>query len=59
MTKKDFKEIAECIRKVKERADLDYIDTTLLHTFMLELCDILRTKNPRFDRDRFINACGF
>ncbi len=45
MTKKDYIKLAKSIKKRHN---------FIPHEFILELCDILKDDNPRFDREQFI-----
>ncbi len=63
VTKKDFKAIAEIIRKHTIRAG--HPDPFLVRTakdiariYATNLADYFATQNPRFDRQKFLNACG-
>ena len=48
MTKKDYIRIAECIKKHRNGNI----------RLMVEFCKVFKTDNPRFDKDRFLKACG-
>lgn len=53
MTKKHFEEIAAVLRVARDGSD-DAFHTT---SFIAEkLADVFEQENPRFDRERFINA---
>jgi len=55
LTKKDFKKIATIIND--NRMSID--GRIFLHFDLTdELCDYLATKNPAFDREKFLAACG-
>jgi hypothetical protein len=58
MTKKDY----ELIAGVMARLSADFTnggeDTVSLSLVAQELADVLDTTNPRFDRARFLTACG-
>lgn len=49
MTKKDFKIIAEALRNVVGGNYVEIVDS---------LVEYLSADNPRFDKDKFYNACG-
>lgn len=51
MTKKDFELIASVMNEAKED-DLTIKQTALCFSV------VLASKNPRFDKDRFLKACG-
>lgn len=55
LTKKDFKAIAEIVNN-----NMVGIDGRIYFHFDLakELAEFLATKNPKFDRDKFLAACG-
>ena len=58
MTKKDFELIARVIRLSKRRFDA-YNETAIeIHEFAKEMAYHLSATNPRFDRERFLAACG-
>jgi hypothetical protein len=61
MTKRDFILIAETLKN--ERPDRDgtkWADGArdLWSTTVLAFANALATKNPRFDKERFFDACG-
>ncbi len=57
LTRKDFKAIAGILKNERTAATsqdgLGRIDG-----ICLEIADYLATKNPAFDRDKFLTACG-
>ena len=53
MTRKDFEALAAVIKAGRTGDNDDYADKTARST-----ADMLATTNPRFDRDRFLKACG-
>lgn len=53
LTRKDFKAVAEIIRSNRR----DGVESTLDNA-AYELADYFATQNPRFDRSRFMQACG-
>lgn len=55
MTKKDYELIASVLYCKTED---DNRDLTTNVTIILELADALQAENPRFDRDKFLTACG-
>ena len=61
LTKKDFKAVAGII---KASIDVTIIysttepHTTIKGNIAKELANYFATQNPRFDRDRFMQACG-
>ena len=63
MTRKDYELIAEAIKDVglfyhldgePMRSDAEVV----LYSVAMELARELRAENPRFDRQRFLTACG-
>lgn len=48
MTRKDYEKVAKAIAKGQDIVDLTY-----------DLIRIFEEENPRFDRVRFLEACGF
>lgn len=63
MTKKDYELIASVLKdnalgqisdshRVVNNAD------TMLYNITQGLCDALASKNPRFNKDKFLQACG-
>lgn len=57
MTRKDFEAIAH-ILKVKASLPEHY-DHGTVQVIAMGMADYLSTTNPRFDRGRFMRACGF
>ena len=55
MSRKDFKAIAEIIRKY----NLLGVDNLDLHNLTEELASYFKKANPTFDRGKFIKACGW
>lgn len=63
MTKKDYAAIAAIFARIdcNPENDSDLYDaghTTAMRCMALELCTVFKRDNPRFDRDRFLKACG-
>lgn len=59
MTKKDFQLIADaiaCNRNRETGADVLYF--VALNDVSFEFARVLAQTNPRFDRNRFLKACG-
>jgi hypothetical protein len=56
MTKKDYIKLATVIRF--ELFNSDNNNESLRHVAEA-LAEMLQTDNPRFDRNRFLTACGF
>lgn len=57
MTRKDFEAIAGVIAGMKR--DSTRRDGAVLEATAKRMADMLYGTNPRFDRDRFMAACGF
>lgn len=56
MTKKDFIALANMI---KDADDLEYFNGAYgKNSFAESLADYCATKNPRFNRSTFLDACG-
>jgi len=61
MTKKDFELIAQAVREAREGLGHDGkagADAFTLNRVSDRLCRALSATNGRFDRDRFLRACG-
>lgn len=62
MTKKDYKAIAEVFRqKVSSSSDDYYTNQSvgMLQDVAEGLCIVFKQDNPSFDKQRFLDACGF
>ncbi len=63
MTRKDFQLIADALKESKPEAEKKFHNQTAYMTQFMITChcmaDALATTNPRFDRDRFLTACGY
>jgi hypothetical protein len=57
MTKKDYQLIALTVKTVKNNTPVN--DWPLLEKVAEEMADKLQSENPRFDRAKFLVACGF
>ena len=57
MTKKHFVKFAEIIRAQASREN-DLFAQQNAGMMAFALCDYFADVNPRFDRDRFLTACG-
>lgn len=55
MTKKDYELIARAIKGGTIYHDLHYINKL---SFVDDICNKLEQDNPRFDRNKFLTACG-
>lgn len=58
MTRRDFIAIAADIR-TRVEASTDAHERSALLLLAQDLCVTLRAANARFDRARFLTACGF
>ena len=60
LTQKDFKAVAEIIEKRKKLNRGTRRTPNFLYADNLagDLADYFATQNPRFDRERFMKACG-
>ena len=58
MTKKDYELIAGVMARLSADFNNGGEDTVSLSLVAQELADVLSTTNPRFDRARFLSACG-
>ena len=60
LTRKVFEQIAASVKKTVDKADAT--NNAELHGFAeemaCELAEYFRRENPRFDHDRFYQACG-
>ena len=60
LTRKVFEQVAASVKKSVDKAD-ETLDANLYGfaaEMANELADYFQKENPRFDRDRFFNACG-
>jgi hypothetical protein len=58
MTRKDYVLIAQTIADLMSDFNNGGDDSVSLSLVAQELADTLAKDNPRFDRDRFLVACG-
>ena len=58
LTRKDFRAIAEIIRKAKENYRGGTPAELVLSTLDTQFADYLMEQNPRFDVDKFLLACA-
>ncbi len=54
MTRKDYVAIAERFAEVNQR----FMDSDVWVVLRAEMADVFLADNPRFDRDKFVRACG-
>jgi len=59
MTKKDYERIAKAVREAWECEKDDFDRTIGVSRVAHILAYSLSNDNPRFDRERFLDACGF
>lgn len=60
MTKKDYIKIAKIIAYNREHRRLDQEEASrIIYSLALDMSQMLHNDNPRFDRDKFMSACGF
>ena len=65
MTKKDYQltanKVRECLKLVHEFDSKSgkYKTYPPIHEFARQLSTSLQNDNPRFDREKFMKACGF
>lgn len=57
MTRKDFEAIAAIIAE-QNTGEPGSVSTVAMSYLANDLADYLETRNPNFDRARFIRACG-
>ena len=60
LTRKVFEQVAASVKKSVDKAD-ETLDANLYGfaaEMANELADYFQKENPRFDRDRFLDACG-
>lgn len=58
MTRKDYVLIAEAVKETTFLADGSQDYKMALAEVAMELANALSRDNPRFDRGRFLRACG-
>ena len=60
LTRKVFEQVAASVKKSVDKADKtkDLKLRDFAYDMAVELADYFQKENPRFDRDRFFNACG-
>ena len=59
LSRKHFEAIADGIKDlVSSRKELDYSDEPFIN-LIDDMCYMCRQDNPNFNRDKFIEACGF
>ena len=60
MTRKDYELIARELREgMRSHRVSHQAERWTYHEIALRLADALAAENPRFDRDKFILACGW
>lgn len=58
MTKKDFDFISRVLKVVKPRTESEWVDYQWERTVLAFAASLIAT-NPRFDKERFLSACGW
>lgn len=59
MTRKDFVAIAEAIKDARDALGFsDSIESRVLDSMAKSIANVCATTNPRFDRSKFLEACG-
>lgn len=56
MTRKDYQKFAEMLKKQME--EVPYSHAYIMQGTIKEIADIFQRDNPRFNRQRFYEACG-
>lgn len=59
MTRKDFKAIAVAIKDSASHSDGTPGSNYTLRIAASQIADVFEADNPRFDRSKFLTACGF
>jgi hypothetical protein len=57
MSRKDYESLARAIREQHEREPYLESRQAIMRTALL-IANVLAADNPRFDRERFLEACG-
>jgi hypothetical protein len=57
VTKQDYTVIAEVIFRERTAQATTYAQARVLDRVAVRMANALADENPRFDRDRFIDAC--
>lgn len=58
MTRKDFTQIAACIQQAKLNSQDNIFDVFTLNTAAVIMADMLKRNHARFNRGKFLAACG-
>mgnify|MGYP001563212469 CR=1 FL=1 len=58
MTRKDYIEIAKVLKNAKEEVLQDQGRIGTIRQIALDLCGVLKQDNQRFNKDKFLEACG-
>ena len=58
MTRKDYRRIADAMLASKPAPYWDANKHAQYKVSVSRLCDALQADNPRFDRQKFMQACG-
>lgn len=59
MSRKHYESLATVIRRVyKKFPEPNDVETRVaIRTIVLAMCDLFKSDNPNFDREKFIRAC--
>ena len=58
MTRKDYVKFAEMLARVRLQAQDKHVEFNYgINRMQVEIADIFASDNPRFDRERFYEAC--
>ena len=58
MTRKDYQAVAEIISTLADKYQFDE-GKDIIAEVALDLADMMQDDNPRFNRETFLDACGF
>lgn len=58
MTRKDYVKLAATMKVMLELKTISEHERGIVRTVAHELVNTLRADNARFDRDKFLTACG-
>jgi hypothetical protein len=58
MTKKDYELIASSLKKSFDEAQGNLNQEVTVEGLIIDLSDTLASKNPRFNKEKFLKACG-
>jgi hypothetical protein len=58
MTRKDYVAIANAVADVLKTCEVDSAESTAVEFLATKLADVCQSDNARFDREKFLTACG-